>query len=189
MRIPVPWGAAAAVLSLIPLAAVHAQNPESQAAFIKAAEEGGPPHIAANAAVARMEPNGAVTPLRPGTNGFTCTILPDGTNAPVCLDANGLEFMKSAFAKAPKPTNTAPGIAYMAKGGMHFENAQGETVMERSAGVKEVTEPPHWMILWPIDAAASGLPTKPNSGGTYVMFAGTPYAHLMIHQDPKRLKN
>ncbi|MGH7586825.1 MAG: hypothetical protein ACREMH_11295 [Gemmatimonadales bacterium] len=189
MRIPVPRGAAAALALLFPLAAVQAQNPESQAAFIKAAEEGGPAHISAAAAVARMEPNGALTPLRPGSNGFTCTILPDGTNAPVCLDANGLEFMKAAFSGAPKPTNTAPGIAYMAKGGKHFENAKGESVMKPSADTKEVDEPPHWMILWPIDAAASGLPTKPNSGGSYVMFAGTPYAHLMVYQDPKRLKN
>jgi hypothetical protein len=189
VRIPVPWGAAAALMLLIPLASVQAQNTESQAAFIKAAEEGGPPHIAASAAVARMEPNGAVTPVRPGTNGFTCTIMPDGTNAPVCLDANGLDWMKAAFSKQPKPTNTAPGIAYMAKGASHFETPQGEIVMAPSADTKTVPEPPHWMVLWPIDAASSGLPTKPNAGGSYIMFAGTPYAHLMIYQDPKRLKN
>lgn len=189
MRIPVPRGAAAALVLLFPLAAVQAQNTESQAAFIRAAEEGGPAHIAASAAVVRMEPNGAVTPLRPGSNGFTCTIMPDGSNAPVCLDANGLEWMKAAFSKQPKPTNAAPGIGYMAKGGFHFENEKGEIFMEPAAGTKQVSEPPHWMMLWPIDAASSGLPTKPNSGGSYIMFAGTPYAHLMIHQDPKRLKN
>jgi hypothetical protein len=44
------------------------------------------------------------------------------------------------------------------------------------------------MILWPIDAARTGLPTSPNAGGSYVMFEGTPFAHLMVYQDPKMLK-
>jgi hypothetical protein len=32
------------------------------------------------------------------------------------------------------------------------------------------------------------LPKKPNPSGVYIMFDGTPYAHLMIHQDPKKMK-
>jgi hypothetical protein len=28
----------------------------------------------------------------------------------------------------------------------------------------------------------------PNPGGAYVMFDGTPYAHLMVYQDPNKLK-
>lgn len=31
---------------------------------------------------------------------------------------------------------------------------------------------PHWMILWPFDAAAAGLPTVMRDAGTLVMFAG-----------------
>ena len=42
-------------------------------------------------------------------------------------------------------------------------------------------------MLWPIDPATTGLPTRPNAGGAYIMFAGTPFAHLMIYQDPKLL--
>jgi len=38
------------------------------------------------------------------------------------------------------------------------------------------------------DPVKTGLPTKPNAGGTYVMFEGTPFAHLMIYQDPKMLE-
>lgn len=29
---------------------------------------------------------------------------------------------------------------------------------------------------------------RPDAGGSYIMFAGTPYAHLMICQDPKMLE-
>ena len=44
------------------------------------------------------------------------------------------------------------------------------------------------MILWPFDPKASGLPYHPEKFGTYVMFEGTPYAHLMIYQNPNKLK-
>ena len=43
------------------------------------------------------------------------------------------------------------------------------------------------MLIWPMDPAASGLPTKENGTGVYVMFAGTPYAHVMVYQDPNQL--
>lgn len=89
----------------------------------------------------------------------------------------------------PKPTNTAPGIAYMAKGGIHYETATGAVVMDKSATTKDVAEPPHWMLMWAFDPATVGLPDRPNAAGVYVMFAGTPYAHLMIYQDPNKLKS
>lgn len=44
------------------------------------------------------------------------------------------------------------------------------------------------MLLWPLDPTATGIPTRPNAGGSYIMFPGTPYAHLMVYQDPKMLK-
>ena len=43
---------------------------------------------------------------------------------------------------------------------------------------------PHWMILWPFDAEASGLSTVMRDAGTLIMYAGTPYAHLHICGDP-----
>lgn len=157
-------------------------------AFIKSARAGGPGRIADEAAVARLEPDGKVTRVREGSNGFTCTILPDGNNSPFCGDEHAFAWIVAAMSKQPEPPNTQPGVAYMAKGGMHFETPDGEIVMERSAGTKDVKEPPHWMLLWPLDPATSGLPTRPNAGGSYIMFAGTPYAHLMVYQDPKKLK-
>ena len=72
----------------------------------------------------------------------------------------------------------------MMQGGVHFETPAGDIVMAKGPTTRDVKEPPHWMLTWPIDAAASGLPTKPNPSGVYVMFAGTPYAHLMVYQNP-----
>ena len=43
---------------------------------------------------------------------------------------------------------------------------------------------PHWMLIWPFDAESSGLSTVMRDAGTMIMFAGTPYAHLHICEDP-----
>jgi hypothetical protein len=182
-----------ALLSL-PLAALHAQSrPAGQSnatetEFTKAAEEGAPDWISAQAAVARMEPSGATTIVRPGTNGFTCTLMADETHTPTCANAQGFKWLVAATARKPAPPAGAGGVVYMAKGSTHYETAEGEIVMAPSAKTKSVREPPHWMLLAPLDPAATGIPSRPNAGGAYIMFAGTPYAHLMVYQDPKMLK-
>ncbi|MGH7526029.1 MAG: hypothetical protein ACREMX_04945 [Gemmatimonadales bacterium] len=181
-------------LLVLPTVALRAQakpagqSPQETAEFIREAEAGAPARIAAQATIARLEPNGKTTTVRQGSNRFTCTLLPDGSNAPYCGDESAFRWMVAAMSKQPKPPTTQPGIGYMAKGGVHFETPDGEIVMQPSAQTKEVKEPPHWMLLWPVDPVTSGIPTRPNAGGTYIMFAGTPYAHLMIYQDPNMLK-
>jgi hypothetical protein len=180
-------------LALLPFASLSAQGyapgqgAQAEAEFAKAAEAAAAPDIAEHAAIARMEPSGKVTQVRPGTNGFTCTILPDGSNAPFCGDKNAFPWIVAAMSKQAKPPSSQPGVAYMAKGGVHYETPEGLIVMAPGPKTKEVKEPPHWMLTIPLDSAKTGIPTKPNPGGTYIMFAGTPYAHLMIYQDPKML--
>jgi hypothetical protein len=184
----------AAVLLALPLAALQAQaRPAGQSAateteFIKAAEEGAPERISARAAIARLEPNGKTSTVRPGSNGFTCTLMPDESHAPYCGDRRGFQWIVAAMSHKPAPPAGGTGIAYMAKGGLHYETPEGKIVMEPSAQTKSVREPPHWMLLTPLDPAATGIPTKPNAGGAWIMFAGTPYAHLMLYQDPKMLR-
>jgi hypothetical protein len=180
----------AVALALLPSAGLQAQDKsEADAEFIRTAEGAAPARIASQASIARLEPNGKVTMIRKGSNGFTCTLLPDGSNAPYCGDKQGFPWMVAAMSHQPKPpATTQPGIGYMAKGGLHYETASGEIVMAPTANTKDVKEPPHWMLLWPIDPKASGIPTKPNAGGTYIMFPGSPYAHLMIYQDPNMLE-
>lgn len=174
-----------AVACLLFPAALAAQA--SDAEYIRLAEQGGPASIASKAAVVRVDPDGKVTPLRKGSNQFTCTVIPDGSDAPYCADEAGHAWMVAAISKQPKPPLTQAGVAYMAKGGMHHETPDGEIVLEPAANTKAVKEPPHWMLLWPLDPATTGLPTTPGPGGSYIMFAGTPYAHLMVYQDPAKL--
>ena len=60
--------------------------------------------------------------------------------------------------------------------------------MKKEAGAKAVKEPPYWMIMWPFDSKASMLPTKPHPLEVYIMFNDTPYADLMIYQNPTKMK-
>ena len=55
------------------------------------------------------------------------------------------------------------------KAGTHFETAKGEIVMDRSVATKDVREPPHWMLLWPLHPTATRIPTRPNAGGSYII--------------------
>ncbi|EJG0200745.1 hypothetical protein DC917_RS21715 [Vibrio parahaemolyticus] len=43
-----------------------------------------------------------------------------------------------------------------------------------------IVEGPHLMIITPDQALLDSLPTDPSYGGSYVMWKGTPYAHIMI---------
>jgi hypothetical protein len=49
---------------------------------------------------------------------------------------------------------------------------------------KRVKEPAHWLVLWPFNAKSTKLPTYPGKFGSYIMYEGTPWSHLMIYQDP-----
>src|SRR3972149_6354713 len=43
-----------------------------------------------------------------------------------------------------------------------------------------VVEGPHLMIVVPDPAMLEGISTDPKNGGPYVMWKGTPYAHIMV---------
>lgn len=141
-----------------------------------------PATIARNAAVMGPDATGAMVELRAGTNGFTC--FPDTPDTPgldpMCVDANGLSWAQSWMKHDPKPGNTAPGIGYMLMGGSDIS----ATDPWQTTTDTYVSSPPHWMLLWPVDAKTSGLATTPKKNGTWIMWAGTPYSHLMINQKP-----
>jgi len=159
------------------------QNDQAQLAMSAAPEA-----ITRNATVVVYDPSGKFVTVKQGTNQFTClSDLPNTPKAdPICMDPNAKQFITSMLNNDAAPANKQPGIAYMANGGQHWEK-NGQVIMKEEPGAKLVDEPPHWMITWPFDPKVTGLPTQPNEGGVYVMFAGTPYAHLMVYQDPTKL--
>lgn len=148
-----------------------------------------PPHIAKAAAVMIPGGDGKLEEVRKGTNGFTCipTVNERPEPDPMCYDAAVGQWVEALLSHAPKPTNTVPGFSYMARGGFHWEK-DGKVLMDEEPGAKLVKEPPHWMIMWAFDSKATGLPTLPNPSGVWIMFDGNPYAHVMVYQDPMKMK-
>jgi len=128
-----------------------------------------------------MDDNGKMTVLRPGSNGWTCAVGTKGEVGadPFCTDAAGMQWTMDWIAQKPHPSNTKPGVMYMFAGGRDWS----ATNPWATKGTP-IVEPPHWMILWPFGAKTSGLPTGSKMTGSWIMWAGTPYAHLMINQKP-----
>ena len=161
----------------------------SQEDQIKLALSAAPPRISRDAAVMLPDKDGKLAEVKKGTNGFTC--IPTVNNRPepdpMCFDAAVGQWVDALVNKKDKPGNTVPGISYMARGGYHWEK-DGKILMEEVPGAKLVKEPPHWMMMWPFDSNETKLPTLPNPSGVYIMFDGSPFAHLMVYQDPNKMK-
>jgi hypothetical protein len=141
----------------------------------------GPDSVTREATVAEMDPQGKMVVLRPGTNQWLC--VPGNENiigqADMSLDPMGLRWMLDIMAGKPKPSNPTPGLIYMLNGATQRSYTDP---FDRTSPAIPIG--PHWMILWPFDPNAAGLPTVMRDAGALVMFAGTPYAHLHICGSP-----
>ena len=141
-----------------------------------------PAEIARSAAVKDWPAGegGEFTVLREGTNRWTC--LPDDPttrgNDPMCLDAVWMDALTAYFAgRAPQVTRV--GYAYM----LNSDAEGSNTDPMASAPTTENQwhhQGPHVMVLYPDPTLLEGLPTTPTEYGPYVMFAGTPIAHVMF---------
>jgi len=166
---------------------IKTMSPEAQ---MKVAQSAAPEAVSNDATVMTFGPDGKLTETKKGTNGFTCIPDIDGQEKPdpFCGDAAAMQWVQDLVDGKPSPSNDKPGIAYMMQGGWHWEK-DGKIVMNNNEpGAKRVKEPAHWMVFWPFSASESHLPTMPDRFGTYIMWDSTPYAHLMIYQNPKFLK-
>jgi hypothetical protein len=154
----------------------------SNAEIIRSALSAGPREISDHAAVVAPDANGKMAEIRAGTNGWTCMADEPDTPGldPMCLDKQSMMWAQSLMSHAPKPANTAPGIIYMLQGGSDI------SATDPFAKTTDhfIESPPHYMIMWPYDAKSTGFSTTPKKSGTWIMWAGTPYAHLMINQKP-----
>ena len=154
----------------------------SNAEIIRSALSAGPREVSEHAAVIAPDANGKMAEIRAGTNGWTCMADEPDTPGldPMCLDKQSMLWARSLMSHARKPTNTAPGIVYMLQGGSDI-SATDPFAKQTDHFVES---PPHYMIMWPYDAKSTGFSTTPKKTGTWIMWAGTPYAHLMINQTP-----
>ncbi len=153
---------------------------------IKLARSAAPSSISNDATIIIVNWDGKYKKVRTGSNGFTCYSDLDKIDVPVpsCMDEAALQWWNDFTSGKPGPTNKVPGIAYMAKGALRWEK-NGKIFMDwHTPGTKRIKEPPHWLIFWPFYAKSAGLPTYPGKFGSYIMYDGTPWSHLMIYQDP-----
>lgn len=153
-------------------------------ALIRDALSAAPPAVASMATVKTMD--GKV--LKEGSGPYTCFPTPPeaagkGGRAPMCLDKVWLTWADAWMNKKPFKASGA-GIAYMLAGDNGASNtdpyAQGP-----KADNEWVVEGPHVMVMVADPAQLDSLPADPNSGSAYVMWKGTPYAHVMVPVAPR----
>jgi len=128
--------------------------------------------------------------LRAGTNGWVCFPNSPGefgaasVDDPMCLDKQWQTWGDAWMAKQ-QPKVTGTGIGYMLKGDKGASNtdpfATGPT-----ADNNWVVTPPHIMVLYEDLKMLDAFPTDPKNGGPWVMWKGTPYAHLMVPVSPTK---
>jgi hypothetical protein len=67
----------------------------------------------------------------------------------------------------------------MLQGGAHVSNTDPFKMVPDS-GQQWIMEPPHLMLVDPNPKSLDSLSTDPANGGPFVMWKGTPYAHVML---------
>ena len=147
-----------------------------------------PSYIAKDATVL----NEKMEMLREGTNGWTCLpVNPRGMSdpengwkdaheaMPLCGDAEVFKWI-SAYLSDEIPDMDYDGYAWMLHGDMGEDNSTPKVMSKDDA--KEghwIESGPHLMRMPKDPSSLDGMTTDFNSGAPYVMFSGTPYAHVM----------
>jgi hypothetical protein len=148
-------------------------------ALIKDALSAASPEIAKTAMV--MDWDNSM--LKNGAGSYTCMPTPPdirarGGREPMCVDKVWQAWGDAWMNKKPFKANGV-GIAFMLAG----DTGASNTDPYAQAGTPTnqwVVEGPHLMVIVPDTAQLEALSTDPHNGGTYVMWKGTPYAHIMV---------
>ncbi|TAM62277.1 MAG: hypothetical protein EPN49_04805 [Rhodanobacter sp.] len=153
----------------------------TDAQLIKSAMRAAPAHVAKDATIVAMDANGKMRTLRQGTNDFTC--MPDSPATPgpdpMCMDRNALEWANAWMAHQHPPVGKL-GLMYMLEGGTDASNTDPYATKPES-GNHWIRTGPHFMIVGADPAFYANYPhgADPDTAAPYVMWADTPYVHLM----------
>ncbi len=179
---------------LLPMLAIACADPAPPAAEMAAdalapaatdpisiAMSAAPSAVSSGARIMQFDSTGALQELRAGTNGWMC--LPDDDpnapgNAPMCVDPAWQQWLEAYMAQQP-PQISGVGISYMLQGGPFASNTDPFATAP-PAGTDWQYDGPHLMVIVPDPSQLDTYPTDPKNGGPYVMWKGTPYAHLMV---------
>lgn len=136
------------------------------------AESAGIPEIAAEATILDAEGN----VLREGTNEWTCMVMP---RAPMCVDPQWKALVSALMSGDEEFEATEVGLSYMLRGDAGASNTD-PFATEPTPDNDWVVTGPHIMLISPDPSTLAGIPTEPSGSGPYVMWSGTPFAHVMI---------
>ncbi len=166
-------------LCLLVVGVVQAEK--SKAKLIAEAESAAPAVISKNATIKTAD--GEV--LRQGTNGWTCY---PGTKAigPMCNQPQWDALLAALQKREPIDVKEFS-VSYMLAGegeAIGVSNSDPFATDPKSAD-DWVKEGPHLMILVPDPAMLEGLSTDPDDP-VYVMWKGTPYAHIMVKVEEEK---
>jgi len=188
---PSLWRAAVALIGVTTATAVVAAaqakpammgGGKSKAQKIHNATAAAPASISSKATIMDWPASEGAMPslLRQGSNGWVC--YPDMPmtkgNDPMCLDEAWQAWMDGYMnKKAPQITHT--GVGYMTAPGGAWGSNTDPYASKATPDNEWGYDPPHVMIVAPNPDALKGLPTGRKSGGPWVMWVGTPLAHIM----------
>jgi hypothetical protein len=151
------------------------------AALTKSAMSAAPASLSKKATIVNVGADGKVRTIRKGTNGWTC--MPDSPQTPgpdpMCWDRNADGWVNAWMShQTPPPGKT--GLMYMLEGGTDASNTD-PYAEKPSAGNHWIKTGPHLMIVGADRTFYDNYPKSadPDTSAPYVMWAGTPYEHLM----------
>lgn len=153
----------------------------SDAQITKLAMSAGPADVSKDATIAVMNDDmKTIREVKKGTNGWLCIVMGEDS---MCAD-KAWQAWAQAWMGHTKPAGlTSVGIAYMLNGD-HGASNTDPYAMEAKPDNSWIVSPPHIMVLSPDTKLIDSLPTDPNSGGPWVMWKGTDYAHIMVPTVP-----
>ena len=154
----------------------------TDAALIRSAATAAPAHVGATATVVAAGSDGKMRMLREGSNGFTC--MPDNPVTPgpdpMCLDKAALAWADAWMGHKTPPAGKI-GFVYMLAGGTDASNTD-PYASKPQTGNHWVKTGPHVMLVGADQSFYDMYPkaAQPDTTVPYVMWAGTPYQHLMM---------
>jgi hypothetical protein len=165
------------------------QTGPTDEAKIADAMSAGPASVAEDATVMDWPATegGEMTVLREGSSGWVCypsnpAVLEAGYRDPMCLDEVWQGWLE-ALMTGSEPTVERTGVGYMFQGDGGTSNVSPADTGPTADNDWHVAGP-HLMVLTSDPSELEGVPTDPHNGGPYVMWAGTPYAHIMVPTGP-----
>lgn len=157
-----------------------ANKQPSDAELIASAMRAAPRGVGPHATIMAMDANGTMRTLRQGTNGFTC--IPDAPATPgpdpMCADKAAMAWVHAWLTHATPPAGQV-GLMYMLEGGTDASNT--DPYAKQPQGKHWIKTGPHVMVVGADTAFYDQYPKQadPNTRAPYVMWADTPYRHLM----------